>query len=55
MKNAKRTVLLCDKGDCCPKITFAKEIVIEDDFGGKVTLSKKEFTLLKEMIKSNEL
>lgn len=56
MQKAKKIVLTCGKGDCCPRISlYQKEVVIEDDYHGKVRLTKTQFGLLKEKIKSGEL
>lgn len=50
-------VNLCGKGKgCCPTIAVnSEEVTIEDDFGGKVKLTKEEFEILKTKIKQNEL
>ena len=53
-KNSK-TIILCGRGRCCPKIT--KKIssdgdyfIITDDYNGSVKLSKEETKELKEAI-----
>lgn len=56
MDEVKKVVLMCDKKGCCSTVTLDKNLVlIEDDFGGKVKLTKEEFEVLKTKIKQNEL
>ena len=42
-------VKLCGTDDCCPTIDFADKnnIIIEDDFGGKVVFTAKQWADLK--------
>ena len=52
----KKVILFCGKGDCCPVITLReKDIIIEDDFGGKVKLTKEQFEVLKEKVIKQEI
>ena len=53
IKNNNRTIILCGRARCCPKITHHKEenyISIEDDYNGKVKLSLDETKDLQEAI-----
>lgn len=52
----KKVILYCGKKDCCPVITIRKkDIIIEDDFGGKVRLTKEQFKFLKEKVKQGKI
>lgn len=44
-------VTLCGSKDCCPTVTTKIDgtRVINDDFGGQVTLTEAQFALLKEV------
>lgn len=45
-----KTIKLCGKARCCPVLTIDdNEIIIEDDFGGSVVMTKEEFEELKEV------
>lgn len=56
MDKAEKVVLMCGKKGCCPTVSLSKnQVVIEDDFGGRVKLSKEQFALFKEKIKKEEL
>lgn len=56
MDEVKKVVLLCGKDDCCPTVMVDKnQVVIEDDYNGKVKFTKEQFELLKTKIKNNEL
>ncbi len=54
-KNSK-TIILCGRAKCCPKIirklsSDNKSIItIEDDTGGKVTLTEEQVKILPEAI-----
>ncbi len=49
MKEVKR-VTLCGVQGCCPEVVIStKSVVITDDNGGKVTLTKEEFNELKKI------
>jgi hypothetical protein len=55
IKNNNRTIILCGRGRCCPKITHHnpdKEnyITISDDYNGEVKLSLEEVEDLKTAI-----
>ncbi|MDO8510219.1 MAG: hypothetical protein Q7S15_01170 [bacterium] len=45
MKKPSRTVRLCKPGGC-PTVTIGKIVVIRDDYGGKVRLTKNEWQRL---------
>lgn len=54
--NKKKVILMCGGSGCCPTLTFEKnQVLIEDDFGGKVTLTNDQFDLLKEKVRKKEL
>ncbi|MBP9715621.1 MAG: hypothetical protein KBD48_00305 [Candidatus Pacebacteria bacterium] len=39
-----RVITLCGSQGCCPTVSFFKKgIVIKDDFGGSVKLTRKQF------------
>lgn len=46
-----KVATLCGGKDCCPTVTIKKDgtRVINDDFGGQVTLTEAQFVLLKEV------
>ena len=45
-----QTFTLCGVQGCCPTVTVnAENVVITDDFGGKVTLSIPEFAELQNI------
>lgn len=47
---------MCEDCHCCPILTIDKDgILLEDDFGGRIKLTKEQFTLLKEKIQKGEL
>lgn len=53
-----KVVTLCHrKNRCCPEVMVDKEgdVVITDDYNGKVTMTKEQFNILKEKIKNEEL
>lgn len=43
------TVKLCGVQGCCPTIDFtdSEKVVLQDDFGGKVQLTREQWTELK--------
>ena len=50
-----RTIILCGRGRCCPKITHHNSvnenyITISDDYNGKVKLTMNEIKDLKSAI-----
>lgn len=48
------TLICCDSS--CPEVTVNQdEVLIKDDFGGKVKLTKEQFSVLKEKIRNGEL
>lgn len=52
----KKVILMCRENSCCPELTISKkDIVITDDFEGKVTLTHEQFNVLKEKIQKGEL
>jgi len=54
-KNTRR-VVLCGSDTYCPEVLVShKEILITDDFGGKVKLTHEQFGILKEKISQGEL
>lgn len=56
MEKNKSVTLLCGKGDCCPKVIIKKDqVVITDDYGGRVKLTHKEYAILKEKIKIGKI
>lgn len=56
MDKAEKVVLMCGKKDCCPTVSLSKnQVVIEDDFGGRVKLTQKQFALFKKKIKKEDL
>jgi hypothetical protein len=48
MLKFKKKIVLCASSDpCCPTVELAsKGFVLKDDFGGKVQLTKDQFTML---------
>lgn len=44
---------LCSEGKCCPEVTVDKDevIIIVDDDGGKVKLTKEQVKILWENLK----
>lgn len=55
-KNQKVVTLICDDCHCCPEVIVDQnQVMIKDDFGGKVKLSKEQFALLKEKVSKGEL
>lgn len=42
--------LACGGGDCCPTVDFTnpEKVVLKDDFGGKVQLTRKQWSDLKD-------
>lgn len=49
-------VKLCAVNGCCPTVTVNPNmVVIEDDFGGKVQLTKDQWNDLKQKAARNEL
>lgn len=56
VKKIKKVVLFCGKDGCCPTVTLLKDgVLIEDDFGGKVKLTSRQFEILKEKVLQKEL
>ena len=51
-KKAERplqTFKLCHTNDCCPVVEVYKQhVIIRDDFGGSVRLSREEYSILLE-------
>ena len=47
-----KTILLCKKGSCCPKVIQEDEgtVRITDDFGGEIKLTSDELDMLSEAI-----
>lgn len=49
-KFKNKTIRLCGVQGCCPTVTFKKgEVLIKDDFGGKVKLTKAQFAELQHV------
>lgn len=49
-------IRLCGVKGCCPSLEFTdKTVFIEDDFGGKVKLTKEQWSDLKEKIRKAEI
>lgn len=47
---------LCHTANCCPTLKTTKNyVVIQDDFGGRVKIPKKQFAILVEMAQRGEL
>ena len=48
----QNSVRLCKAGSCCVRIEKVEENRFDffDDYGGKVTLNKEEFDMLKEAV-----
>jgi hypothetical protein len=42
---------LCAVQGCCPEVDFtdSNQVILTDDFGGKVTLTNEQFSLLKSL------
>lgn len=56
--NEKMVHTLCCGKNKCPQISIdkqTKDVVITDDFGGKVVLEKVQFDLMKKKIKDGTL
>ncbi len=44
-----RKFKLCSEGKCCPEVTVKEDqVIITDDFGGKVRLTKEQFRILRD-------
>jgi len=50
------TVKLCGTQGCCPAVNFddPNEVVLTDDFGGRVRLSRDEWQDLKSRFATNQ-
>ena len=47
-------ITLCGRGKCCPEANFTPTgLIITDDYGGRVTLTIEEATMLAKAIKAN--
>jgi hypothetical protein len=47
---------MCHNSSSCPEVTVNQdEVLIKDDFGGKVKLTKEQFSILKEKTNHGEL
>jgi len=47
-------ITLCGRGKCCPEANFTSTgLIITDDYGGRVTLTIEEATMLAKAIKAN--
>lgn len=45
-----KVVKLCTCGQCCPEVEIGDSgVIIRDDLGGKVELTKEEWKLLKRI------
>lgn len=57
MDQVKKTFLLCpDKDGCCPEVIIdGRQVIIKDDFGGKIKLTRDQFDFLKEKIKRDNI
>lgn len=42
-KTGVRHITLCGTKGCCPTVEVSGNVVIADDFGGKVTLTKAQW------------
>ncbi len=52
--NKQKKFILCGGGGCCPTVEFKeKEILIKDDYGNCVRLSKKQWNDLTKITKRN--
>lgn len=38
-----KKITLCGTQGCCPTVEISNKVVIADDFGGKVTLTKAQW------------
>ena len=48
-KSISRLVTLCGTAGCCPTVTFNSDfVIIKDDFGGSVKLTKKQYKELQK-------
>ncbi len=44
--------MLCSEGKCCPEVTVDRDtVIITDDDGGKVKLTKEQVRILWENLK----
>lgn len=54
IKKESSKMILCGVQGCCPTIELKeKEVIIKDDFGGKVKLNKDQWNDLVERIKKS--
>lgn len=46
----KGKIKLCAVQGCCPEVDFSNpgKVILTDDYGGKVTLKKKEWNFMKK-------
>lgn len=51
----KGVVTLCGGGGCCPTVdfTFPGIVIVRDDYGGKVRLTRDEWNMLKNSFDSS--
>jgi len=43
---------LCSEGKCCPEVTVKDDqVIITDDFGGKVKLTREQVLILLDNLK----
>jgi hypothetical protein len=55
-KNEKRFVIFCGVKGCCPSVEFKKDrVLIKDDYGGKVRLSRDRWQALVGKMQKGEL
>jgi hypothetical protein len=55
MEEVEKEVSLCKHG-CCPSVkVFAAGVFIEDDRGGHIFLTSKEWAELKDLVKKEKI
>jgi len=55
IKSDSSKIILCGVQGCCPTVEFKKkEVIIEDDFGGRVKLNKDQWNDLVKRFQKNK-
>lgn len=55
IKNKSSKIILCGVQGCCPTVEFKeREVIIKDDFGGRVKLNKDQWNDLVKRFKKSK-